>query len=393
MATAEWKANNCAASYKMLLEGCGDTFLLRLCGIAARCELITAEKLVEYHGLGTSAESKLDLAAISKELADCLDKASSPLKKKFCNDCTAIVSRCSGQSSCKCSGRGSEGKACGYTDLVSKLCQALLDGARTQAGIDGQLCGDLLPFQDQQFAIGSNPSAGLLSTVYCSSHYDESFAARETELLLSIQAQRSKVRAYLSQRYGKEIKDRDFERLFRVTSPSILILRVGYNSVHFREVMGLDKRNIDVICLSDKGKPTLVYGCSKCNLGQLVKNICKEVVCKVKHLQLQLEEITRLEEYVFLNPGYGPTHHNLDFLSDFETLQKLASKPTKYLQLATKQQQQRLPEILQLVENLKPLCKEFAKCMEVAETESKGKDYQPLVGELRKETCSEPAYT
>jgi hypothetical protein len=197
----------------------------------------------------------------------------------------------------------------------------------------------------------------------------------------------------LSQRYGKEIKDRDFERLFRVTSPSILILRVGYNSVHFREVMGLDKRNIDVICLSDKGKPTLVYGCSKCNLGQLVKNICKEVVCKVKHLQLQLEEITRLEEYVFLNPGYGPTHHNLDFLSDFETLQKLASKPTKYLQLATKQQQQRLPEILQLVENLKPLCKEFAKCMEVAETESKGKDYQPLVGELRKETCSEPAYT
>jgi hypothetical protein len=114
----------------MLLEGCGDTFLLRLCGIAARCELITAEKLVEYHGLGTSAESKLDLAAISKELADCLDKASSPLKKKFCNDCTAIVSRCSGQSSCKCSGRGSEGKACGYTDLVSKLCQALLDGAR-----------------------------------------------------------------------------------------------------------------------------------------------------------------------------------------------------------------------------------------------------------------------
>ena len=136
--------------------------------------------------------------------------------------------------------------------------------------------------------------------VLCPDHTNEECAASPKELTESVLNQEAKVRRYMQRWSAQNLTDQEVEKLWNEAKIPLLVLRCAMNSALFPNPF----RGKDVVVLSTKTRrdATVLYACPNCSIGRLVTAIRARVVEPLKKLQLDLEEVTKLEEYIFLTP-------------------------------------------------------------------------------------------
>lgn len=142
----------------------------------------------------------------------------------------------------------------------------------------------------------------------------EKYAAAPEDLATSVDTQQAKVRRYMETWNSQYLDPSEIEFLWKKAQISLLLLRCAMNTTLFPNTF-LCK---EVVVLSTKKtkNPALLYACSKCAIGRLVSEMRVQIVEPLRELQLDIEEVVKLEEYIFLTPQTEQTSehshsHNL----------------------------------------------------------------------------------
>jgi hypothetical protein len=292
---------------------------------------------------GTSSTEQSDSLNSILSVPDCMDtSSSSPTYKNDHQQCGPATD-------------GSLGLL--QTALAEQKAEEIPNSNISQRTVSVE---SLLSFTEGADGVAQAQAALQTHGVLCPNHLKEEYAASPTELIKSVLNQKDKVKWYMQTWNAQNLTDKEVVDLWNEAKIPLLILRCAMNTALFpNPFMGKE-----VLVLSTKTgqDPRLLYACPDCHIGRLVIAIRAKVMELLTKLDLGLEQVVKLEDYIFLTPRQ---ESGID-LVERNKITDMQDKIMEFLVGMSANPPARQHEIYCLHKNLRDLQLEFSRCVDMS---------------------------